>query len=180
MDSEEGDIVHNIVIKTERLLLRPLTVSDADAVYEWVGDERVTRYMNYLTYTSIVQVREWLTSAAEDSSTYHFGFERISDGMLIGSGDIGPDNNTEYWRFGYNIRYDCWGNGYATEAAKAMMDYVRGEFGVTHFCASHAEPNLASGRVIEKCGLKFVQYGKWNKLDGSCQMRSMEYTKVDV
>ena len=116
----------NIVIKTERLLLRPLTVNDADAVYEWVSDERVTRYMNYLTYTSIVQVREWLISIAEDMATYHFGFERISDGKLIGSVDISPDGNTVYWRFGYNIRYDCWGNGYATEAARAMMDYVRG------------------------------------------------------
>lgn len=172
--------MRNIVIKTERLLLRPLTVNDADAVYEWVSDERVTRYMNYLTYTSIVQVREWLISVAEDSATYHFGFERISDGKLIGSGDISPDGNTVYWRFGYNIQYDCWGNGYATEAAKAMMDYVRKEYGVTHFRASHAEPNIASGCVIKKCGLEFVRYGNWSKLDGSCKMRSMEYERVDV
>lgn len=172
--------MHNIVIKTERLLLRPLTVSDADAVYEWVSDERVTRYMNYLTYTSVKQVREWLVSAVKDSSTFHFGFERIADGKLIGSGDISPDGNTVYWRFGYNIRYDCQGNGYATEAAKAMMDYARREFGVTCFRASHAEPNLASGRVIEKCGLQFVRYGNWSKLDGSCKMRSMEYEREDV
>lgn len=172
--------MHNIVIRAERLLLRPLTVSDANAVYEWASDERVTHYMNYLTYMSIEQVREWLASVVKDSDTYHFGFERISTRQLIGSGDIGPDNSTVYWRFGYNIRYDCWGNGYATEAAKAMMDYVRREFGVTHFRASHAEPNLASGRVIEKCGLEFVRYGKWQKLDGSCKMRSMEYEKVDV
>lgn len=88
--------MHNIVIKTERLLLRPLTVRDADAVYEWVSDERVTRYMNYLAYTSVKQVGEWLVSVTKDSSTYHFGFERIADGKLIGSGDISPDGNTVY------------------------------------------------------------------------------------
>lgn len=99
---------------------------------------------------------------------------------LIGSGDIGPHGNTGYWRFCCNIRYDCWGNGYATEAAQAMMDYARKAFGVTHFCASHAEPNLASGRVIAKCGLEFVRYGIWSKLDGSCKMRSMEYERVEV
>lgn len=87
-----------------------------------------------------------------------------------------PYGVLEIW---LQLRYDCWGNGYATEAAKAMMDYVRREFGVTHFCASHAEPNLASGKVIEKCGLKFLQYGKWQKLDGSCKMRSMEYERID-
>ena len=57
---------------------------------------------------------------------------------------------------------------------------ARKAFGVTHFCASHAEPNLASGRVIAKCGLEFVRYGIWSKLDGSCKMRSMEYERVDV
>ena len=44
--------------------------------------------------------------------TYNFGFERLSDGKLIGSGDIGLDrgfkSKEKYWGFGYNFRYDCW------------------------------------------------------------------------
>lgn len=51
---------------------------------------------------------------------------------------------------------------------------------MTHFRAIHAEPNFASDRVIKKCGLQFVRYGNWSKLDGSCKMRSMEYERVDV
>ena len=78
------------------------------------------------------------------------------DGKLIGSGDIGIDRKTEYWGFGYNLRYDCWGKEYATEAVKAMIAYVRDHFGAAHFASSHAEPSLASGHVMEKCGLKFV------------------------
>ena len=167
--------MHNIKIKTERLLLRPLTVADAEAVFEWVSDERVSRYMVYNTYENVEQVREWLTFVEKDSSTYNFGFERISDGKLIGSGDIGPDSKSGYWGFGYNLRYDCWGNGYVTEAVKAMMEYVRRNFGATRFASSHAEPNIASGKVMEKCGLKFVRYGEFQKLDGSCKMKSMEY-----
>ena len=83
--------MHNIEIETERLLLRPMTVEDAEDVFEWVSDERVSRYMVYTTYTSIRQVREWLVFVDEDESTYNFGFERLSDGKLIGSGDIGYD-----------------------------------------------------------------------------------------
>lgn len=167
--------MHNIKIETESLLLRPMTVEDAEDVFEWVSDERVSRYMVYTTYTSIRQVREWLVLVDEDESTYNFGFERLSDGKLIGSGDIGYDGKKSSWGFGYNLRYDCWGNGYATEAVKAMMEYVRKNFGAMHFTSSHAEPNRASGRVMEKCGLKFVRYGEFQKLDGSCKMRSMEY-----
>lgn len=169
--------MHNITIETERLILRPLTASDAEAVFEWAGDERVTKYMNYLTYENTDQVREWLKSLENDDSSYLFGFVRRSDGKLIGSGDIGFDRKSsgEAWGFGYNIRFDCWGQGYTTEAVKAMMNYVHENFGAENFTSSHAEPNIRSGRVMEKCGLHFVKYGELKKLDGSCKMRSMIY-----
>ena len=113
-------MMHDIHIKTERLLLRPLHVADAEEVFQWVSDERVTKYMNYTTYTDVEQVREWLASVEKDvSEDYNFGFERSMDGKLIGSGDIRYDAQKGSWGFGYNIRYDCWGMGYATEATKA-------------------------------------------------------------
>ena len=70
---------------------------------------------------------------------------------------------------------DCWRKGYATEAVKAMMQFVYDEFGAKKFRASHCEPNTASGNVMKKCGLNFVGYGEFQKLDGSCKMRSMVY-----
>lgn len=167
--------MHNIVINTERLLLRPLTISDAEDVFEWVSDERVSKYMVYTTYTDIEQVRRWLAFVEKDTGTYNFGFERISDGKLIGSGDIGFNSSRDRWGFGYNFRYDCWGMGYATEAAKAMINYACVNFGARKFFSSHCEPNIAPGNVMKKCGLHFVRYGVFQKLDGSMQMRSMEY-----
>ena len=151
-----GGHMHNIRIETERLLLRPLTVADAEDMFEWVSDERVARYMVYTTYTEIGKVREWLAFASQDTNKYHFAFQRISDGKLIGSGNIRPDRKDGSWGFGYNLRHDCWGMGYATEAVKAMMDYARRIFGAKKFIASHAEPNAASGNVMKKCGLHFV------------------------
>ena len=113
--------MHDIQINTERLLLRPLKIADAEDVFEWVSDERVSRYMVYTTYTDIEQVRKWLAFVEHDTSTYNFGFERISDGKLIGSGDIGFNLPKGCWVFGYNFRYDCWGRGYATEACKCVQ-----------------------------------------------------------
>ncbi|MDE7360990.1 MAG: GNAT family N-acetyltransferase [Oscillospiraceae bacterium] len=167
--------MHNFAVESERLILRPLTVSDAEAAFEWVSDERVARYMVYTVYSSVEQVREWLRFVETDASTYNFGFERKSDGLLIGSGDVGPDRKNGCWGFGYNFRYDCWGHGYATEAVRAMMKFAHERFGAERFVSSHAEPNKASGRVMEKCGLRFCGYGEFSKLDGSCGMRSMEY-----
>ena len=170
---------HDYEIKTERLLLRPMTVADADAVWKWVSDERVAKYMIYPVYTDMGVLREWLRSVEEFDGEYHFGYVRLSDNELIGSGSIGPSAQKEgFWGFGYNFRYDCWKMGYATEAARAMIDFAKREFGVTHFCSSHVEPNLASGHVMEKCGLHFTRYGEFEKLDGSSKARSMEYEGI--
>lgn len=168
--------MHNYTIETERLVLRPLYICDAESVYKWVSDERVAKYMVYNTYSSLEEVIAWLTILQEPDDEYHFGFERKEDGMLIGSGSIGPDSNKKgFWEFGYNFRYDCWGKGYATETVKAMIKFANEQFSVTKFSSSHAEPNKASGHVMEKCGLKFIRYGQFQKLDGSNKMRSLEY-----
>lgn len=168
--------MHNYTIETERLILRPLKITDAEAIYKWVSDERVAKYMVYNTYTSLEDAVEWLTMLQEPDEEYHFGFVRKEDGLLIGSGSIGPEGERpEFWAFGYNFRYDCWGMGYATEATKAMIEFANEQFGITKFSSSHAEPNKASGHVMEKCGLHFTGYGQFEKLDGSNKMTSMEY-----
>ena len=168
--------MHNIRIETERLLLRPLMVTDAEEVFKWVSDDRVSKYMVYHTYQFVEQVIEWLESVEAETKEYHFAFVRKTDSKLLGSGSIGPDaKGNGFWGFGYNFRYDCWGHGYATEAAKAMINYVHKNLGVRKFTSSHAEPNTASGNVMRKCGLHFSGYGEFQKLDGSCRMRSVEY-----
>ena len=154
--------MHNYTIETTRLLLRPLTIDDAQDVFEWVSDEQVARYMVYPTYKNIEQVYAWLTSiqdSVERHREYHFGYVRKQDGKLIGSGSIGPDSEREdFWGFGYNFRRDCWGMGYATEAARAMLQFAHDTLGADKFSSSHVDVNRASGRVMEKCGLHFEKY----------------------
>lgn len=168
--------MHNYIIETDRLILRPLWVEDSNAVFRWVSDEDVSRFMVYNTYENENQVVDWLTSLQQPNPEYHFGFVRKDDNLLIGSGSIGPDiRRDNFWAFGYNFRKDCWGYGYATEATKAMMNFAFECFGIRRFSSSHVEQNKASGHVMEKCGLNFDKYGQFQKLDGSCKMRSMEY-----
>ena len=168
--------MHHFTLETERLVLRPLTPADAGAVFQWAGDALVARYMVYSTYKTADEVKKWLESLQGEDGEYHFGFVRKRDGLLIGSGSIGPDGGREgFWGFGYNLRRDCWGHGYATEAARAMMKFAHDQFGVIRFSSSHVEQNRASGRVMEKCGLHFARYGRFQKLDGSGEARSMEY-----
>lgn len=135
--------MHTHVIETERLILRPLTTDDAEAEFVWVSDPIVNRYMPYNLYTNVADVVKWLEFASTTEDELHFGFVRKEDGLLIGAGSIGPnDKGDGSWAFGYNLRRDVWNQGYATEAAKAMIDLARREYGVRIFTASMPSPTL--------------------------------------
>lgn len=162
-------------IETYHLILRPLTVDDAEAVFEWTGDERVAKYMIYPCHENIEITKEWLSSLDSLENEYTWGFVRKSDGKLIGSGGIRFRADENAWSFGYNFRYDCWGHGYATESVKRMINYVYTKNNAREFVAEYAVDNPASGRVIEKCGLAFESYSEYTKFDGSATFKCKVY-----
>lgn len=162
-------------IETERFILRPLTVDDAEAVFAWAGDERVNTYMPYNTHRSPDDSRMWLESLAGLENEYQWGFVRKSDNLLIGSGGMRYHTDTGGWTFGYNIRYDCWGKGYTTEITKGMIEFIQEKYSPGIISGECAVENTASARVMEKCGLTFKGYGEYSRFDGSQTYRSKVY-----
>ena len=154
----------NLILETERLILRTLCETDAEDVFEWVGDPIVNRYMPYPVYQNVEQVKKWIQSIQPED--YEFGFVLKETGKVIGSGSIGLNAENRY-ELGYNLKRRYWGRGYATEAARAMIDWAYHELRATDFVASHATDNTASGRVLEKCGFQFDHYGQYSGFDGS-------------
>ena len=75
-------------LETERLILRPLSIDDLDAVYKWTSDPRVNKYMIYPLYKSKEDGREWLETIYQDDDKKDFGFVDKASGELIGSGGI--------------------------------------------------------------------------------------------
>ena len=78
-------------LETERFILRPLSVDDAEAVFEWAGDERVNTYMPYNTHRSPDDSRAWLATLSKLENEYQWGFVRKSDNKLIGTVRKGAD-----------------------------------------------------------------------------------------
>ena len=155
----------NRIIETERLTLRPLIPDDAGDVFEWAGDPIANRFMPYPAYMEEAAVRRWIESLVLENN--EFGFVLKSTGKVIGSGSVRFDEQLQAYVFGYNLNRAYWGNGYATEAAKAMIGWARRELGARDFAAVYADANTASGRVIEKCGLTFSHHTNYGKFDGS-------------
>lgn len=171
--------MNNLMLETDRLILRPLDSSDANEVFAWVSDNRVTEFMPYGTYSNIEEVVNWITTLPSKAEEYNFGFVLKENGLLIGSGCIGFHVDLGTWDFGYNIRYDYWNKGLTTEGAMGMMKFAYDNFGARDFSANHAVDNVASGKVIEKCGLTFYKYGEYSKFDGS-QIFKAKYYKAHL
>ena len=170
------------IIETERLILRPLTVEDANDIFErWTTDERVAKYVRWCVHDSVDMTKGWLQFVEEnvsDDKSYDWGFALKENGYLIGSGGIFYKEEEGAWEIGYNFMYDYWNQGYATEAAKAMLQFGISELNIKEFVAFHAVENPASGAVMRKCGFKYEGNEIHTKFDGVTKFESKRHRLV--
>lgn len=145
-------------LKTPRLTLRKFTPDDAPAMFEtWACDERATRYLTWTPHETPEFTRalleEWC-AAYENPAAYNWIIEY--KGTPIGSiSVVRISEANEYADLGYCMGYQYWNQGFMPEAVKAVIDYLFAEVGFNRIGISHAVKNPASGRVAQKCGLKF-------------------------
>ncbi|MBQ8556673.1 MAG: GNAT family N-acetyltransferase [Clostridia bacterium] len=162
-------------IETQRLLLRPMSLDDAEACFVWCSDPVVNQFMTYPLYTCVDEVRQWLTRMQVDGQILLWGIERQFDGLLIGSASLSWKPEEKAMNLGYNLRSDCWGQGYATEAARAIIEAGR-QLGYHDFIACHAVENVGSSKVIQRCDFLFDRHGEYAKYDGSITFPARFYT----
>jgi len=143
-------------ILTERLRLREITRDDFQAVHEYASDPMTVRYMpfgpNTMEETQEFIDRNLKRQQEEPRTDYGLGIILKSEDRLIGA--CGIHGVTEIQAsIGYILNRSYWGHGYATEAAKALVDHLFSERGVHRVYASCDPENHASVRVLEKVGM---------------------------
>lgn len=148
-----------MTIETQRLHLRPWAENDAEALYELAKDPQVGPAAGWPAHKDAEESRQIIRTVLAVPETY--AVIRKEDGKLIGSIGLkfGKDSTSELQdepELGYWIGREFWGYGYATEAAKAMIERA------FHACYAHAvwcchyAGNERSRRVIEKCGFQYI------------------------
>jgi RimJ/RimL family protein N-acetyltransferase len=142
------------VITTSRLILRRPALTDAADVYAYAHDPEVTRYMVWPTHTEIGESLAFLESCAlrwESGEEYCWVITITPEDRVVGT--IGCRVREYAADFGYVLNRTCWGRGYATEAAQAVVTWLRSLPGIYRIWATCDAENLTSVRVLEKTGL---------------------------
>ena len=140
-------------IATERLLLVPPRMEDADEIFErYAGDPDVTKYLGWPRHRTVDETRAFLTFSAGQWNRWPAGPYLIrsrADARVLGSTGLGFESATVAMT-GYVLAKDAWGHGYATESLTAMVDLAR-TVGVARLVALCHPDHQASWRVLEKC-----------------------------
>jgi len=141
-------------IETPGLLLRRPSPADAEAVFSrFSSDPDVTPYVGWPRHRVIEQTRAFLASSDAEWDRWATGpylIESRTDQRLLGSTGLALETPTVA-ATGYVLARDEWGQGYATEALGAMVVLAR-EMEIRRLSAICHPANLASVRVLEKCG----------------------------
>ncbi len=139
-------------LHTRRLKLRPLTTEDAARIAALAGDWDVARMTSRVPYPySPMGAKHWIDDLTEGEVVRGIEYK----GDLIGLCGYLPagDGSAE---IGYWIGKPWWGQGFATEAARALIAYCFGKAGLKRLTCCHFVDNRASARVIAKLGFELV------------------------
>lgn len=137
-------------IKTRRLVLRALEDSDAPELAHLAGDWEVARMTARIPFPySEALAREWMETLGPDEFVRVVTFQ----GTLVGAVGYVPNDDGSA-EIGYWIGRPWWGQGFASEAAAALVRYCFAKAGFKRLTCCHFDDNAASARVIQKLGFR--------------------------
>jgi RimJ/RimL family protein N-acetyltransferase len=142
-----------VVLETERLVLRQPTLADVKAIAAVVADKRVSINLRRVPHPyTLDDATQFVTTVASTIDTvFLIEHERSVIGLV---GISWEDENAP--ELGYCLRADHWGKGYATEAARAVIDYAFEEYAIERLISGARVLNPASRHVLEKCGFQWT------------------------
>ncbi|MGC5325013.1 GNAT family N-acetyltransferase [Brevibacillus sp. SYSU BS000544] len=156
-------------ITTERLLVRPMQLNDAPYLFEFWSDPMVSKHMNIDSFVDVSQAQQMILLfeklCTENKAIRWTILLRHSNEVIGSCGFNYLDFENERAEIGYDLGYPYWGNGYASEAIKAIISYGFDSLRLNRVEAKVEPENLNSIRLIKK--LRFVEEGKLRQYEKS-------------
>lgn len=155
-------------LNTKRLRLCPLGMNYLQTTCGYALDIENTRYMVHLPNETVEETEEFLKGIdveweKEQPSFYEFAI--LLNGVHIGAVSIYLEEDRRAGELGWILNKKYWGQGFTTEAAKAVTDFAVKQLGVKHFVAHCDSENIGSYKVMEKLGMHLTDsyWGRKNR-----------------
>lgn len=155
-----------LLLESERLIYRPVELSDANSLFEMDCNPNVHKYLwqkPTLQIEESIQIIEYLQKQYAENSIGRYATILKETGEFIGwtgikfINDHVENGHTNFYDYGYRLNEKFWNKGYASEATKAWFDYGFNEMKIKALHAyTHAE-NGASNHILEKHGMQFME-----------------------
>lgn len=163
-------------IETERLILRPFELTDAEAMFKnWASDPEVTKFLTWPAHQDVDVSRtvlvEWVNKYKhEDFYQWAITLKSHGDEPIGTISIVEHDDRIQKVHVGYCIGRNWWNMGITSEALDALIDFFFNEVKVNRVDSRHDPKNPNSGKVMEKCGMTYegtIHQGDWNN-QGIC------------
>lgn len=149
---------HLPTMRTPRLILRPVRMSDAQDLYEYSRDPEVARHVLWDAHTSIHQTRQYiryLLRQYRNAAPSTFVIALKDTDKAIGTiGFMWVQNENRAAEVGYSLSRAYWNQGIMTEALHAVLTFGFTKLALNRIEAQHECDNPASGRVMAKAGMR--------------------------
>ncbi len=143
-------------LETERLVLREIHTEDAKTIFNcWMRDESVSRYMCWQASDDFQETQKFVTyelANLENDKWNRWIVLLKSTSEIIGTCLLYFNEEESHWDISYNLVKKYQGNGYATEAMRAVLKYAAQEMNVREIATSYALENRKSANVLRKLG----------------------------
>jgi len=150
--------IPQVTIQTDRLLLRPFDINDATTVQKFAGNINVAKTTLNIPHPYEDGMAEaWIESHDKrwaENELINFAIVNKKTNQLMGVVGL-VDRKESEGGIGYWIGEPFWGNGFCTEATKALIDFCFNRLNITRLEAEYLVTNPASGRVMQKAGMTF-------------------------
>lgn len=179
-----GSPMAHLPLETERLLLRAYTRDDAAEITRLLNNTEMARFLMVIPHPFVEFDARTLVKAAWRRLTGGRGFDlliTVKDGgnRPVGSVGVGLHDEGARGELGFWIGHDYWGRGYASEAARRMIEFATETLGVERLTGTVATDNDASLAVLAKLG--FVETGRGQKhVPSTGEMREVVFFELRV
>ncbi|TLG77389.1 GNAT family N-acetyltransferase [Culicoidibacter larvae] len=143
------------VIDGERIMLRPVKVSDAEAMFAYTSKPEVVKFITLLVSESVEQTRKGIADYFEVAPLGKYGLALKSSGAFMGTLDIRVDEENKSAEIGYALNPEFQGHGYMSEAVDLLLSLGFKELGLERMFAMCAAQNTPSERVMIRAGMTY-------------------------